>query len=116
MGSTNWFYMPSISFNTTTNGTFTKDLYELYYEQFSITDLADGVAPAESRTGTLIKSTSAPASVPYIPGRADLYYYITAYDPGVFSGIAISDDGIMTYTVTAAATDCSYINIIFVLK
>jgi hypothetical protein len=101
MGATNWFYMPSIPFNTTTNGTFTKDLYALYSAQF---------------TAPMAKSTSAPTSVPYIPGPTDLYYYITDYDTGVFSAVSITDAGVMTYTVTAAATDCSYINIIFVVK
>lgn len=101
MGYTNWFYMPSIPFNTSTGGTFTKDLYDLYKSQF--------MTPKA-------KSTSAPASVPYIPGATDLYYYITDYDTGVFSAVTIDDNGLMTYTVTAAATDCSYINIIFVLK
>jgi hypothetical protein len=101
MGATNWFYMPSIAFNTSTSGTFTKDLYDLYKSQF--------MTPKA-------KSTSAPASVPYIPGATDLYYYITDYDTGVFSVVSIDDNGLMTYTVTAAATDCSYINIIFVLK
>lgn len=102
MGYTNWFYMPSVSFNTSavvTNAT--KDLYALYKTQFQI--------PA-------VKSPSAPASVPYIPSRTDLYYYITEFDTSVFENVSISDNGVMTYSVKAGATDCSFINIIFVLK
>jgi hypothetical protein len=33
----------------------------------------------------------------------------------VFSNISITN-GVMTYNVNAAATDCSFINIVFVLK
>jgi hypothetical protein len=100
--STNWFYMPSISFDTSTTGNGrTKDLYTLYYNQFH--------APA-------IKSTGAPTSVPYIPAATDFYYYITDYDTAVFSGISINASGVMTYNVIGSATACSYINIAFVLK
>jgi hypothetical protein len=102
LGYTNWFYMPSISFDTSTSGTGrTKDLYALYYGQFH--------APS-------VKSTGAPTSVPYIPAATDFYYYITAYDGTVFSNITINASGLMTYDVIDSATDCSYINILFVLK
>jgi hypothetical protein len=102
MGYTNWFYMPSVSFNTSVIGTgFTKDLYTLYKSQFQTPQ---------------VKSPSAPVSVPYLPGPTDIYYYITYYDPAVFANVSIDDNGVMTYDVISAATDCSYINIIFVLK
>jgi hypothetical protein len=102
LGYTNWFYMPSVSFNTSVVGTgFTKDLYDLYKSQFQ--------AP-------VVKSPSAPVSVPYLPGPTDVYYYITYYDPAVFANVSINDNGVMTYDVISAASDCSYINIIFVLK
>lgn len=102
MGYTNWFYMPSVSFNTATNQTgATKDLYTLYKNQF--------VTPA-------VKSVGAPVSVPYMPAATDLYYYITEYDTTVFSNVSISASGVMTYNVIGGATDCSYINIVFVLK
>ena len=103
MGTTNWFYMPSVSFDTSVSATgLTKDLYALYNAQFS--------APK-------IKSAGAPVSVPYIPAATDLYYYITDYDAAVFSNISITADGKMTYDVTGSTTtDCSYINIVFVLK
>jgi len=102
MGYTNWFYMPSVSFDTSTNQTAaTKNLYTLYKNQF--------LSPA-------VKSTGAPVSVPYMPAATDLYYYITEYDTNVFSNISITASGEMTYDVIAGATDCSFINIIFVLK
>ena len=102
---TNWFFMPSVSFDTSADATGqTKDLYALYKSQF------DGTSP------TFVKSAGAPASVPYIPAADELFYYITSYDANVFSNISITANGVMTYDVDAAATDCSYINIVFVLK
>jgi hypothetical protein len=102
LGYTNWFYMPSISFDTSSNGTGrTKNLYTLYYNQFKT---------------PLVKSTGAPISVPYIPAATDLYYYITDYDTAVFANISISASGLMTYDVISSATSCSYINIVFALK
>ncbi|MET3037725.1 hypothetical protein ABXT08_16610 [Chryseobacterium sp. NRRL B-14859] len=96
------FYMPSVSFDTSRNATAqTKDLYTLYKNQFG---------------SPKAKSTSAPASIPYFPSSKDLYYYVTDADPNVFSNISISDSGVMTYDVKAAATDCSFINIVFVVK
>jgi len=102
---TNWFYMPSVSFDTSTDATGqTKDLYLLYKSQF------DGTSP------TFAKSAGAPSAVPYIPAADELFYYVTSYDANVFSNISITANGIMTYDVAATATDCSYINIVFVLK
>ncbi|PKF75705.1 hypothetical protein [Chryseobacterium sp. PMSZPI] len=96
------FYMPSVSFNTSQNASGqTKDLYTLYKNQFG---------------SPKAKSTSAPSSIPYFPSSSDLYYYVTDADPNVFSNISISDSGVMTYDVKAAATDCSFINIVFVVK
>lgn len=96
------FYMPSISFDTSQNANAqTKDLYTLYKNQFG---------------SPKAKSTGAPASIPYFPSNKDLYYYVTDADPNVFSNISISDSGVMTYDVKAAATDCSFINIVFVVK
>ncbi|ASW73282.1 hypothetical protein IQ37_03920 [Chryseobacterium piperi] len=96
------FYMPSISFDTSkdANGQ-TKDLYTLYKNQFG---------------SPKARSTGAPASIPFFPSNKDLYYYVTDADPNVFSNISISDTGVMTYNVKAAATDCSFINIVFVVK
>ncbi|TLX23711.1 hypothetical protein FE904_20700 [Chryseobacterium indologenes] len=100
--SVKMFYMPSVSFDTSRNATAqTKDLYTLYKNQFG---------------SPKAKSTSAPASIPFFPSNKDLYYYVTDADSSVFSNISISDSGVMTYDVKAAATDCSFINIVFVVK
>lgn len=105
MSATNWFYMPSISFDSsTTLSGQKKNLYQEYYNQFT------------GASGHFVKSNSAPKIIPYLPKATDLYYYITDYDPNVFSNISIDDNGIMVYDVTAAATDASFINIVFVLK
>ena len=102
MGYNNWFYMPSVAFDTSVTATGqTKNLYNLYYGQFQ---------------NPLVKSAGAPVSVPYIPAATDLYYYITDYDTSVFTNVTINASGVMTYDVTATATDCSFINIVFVLK
>jgi hypothetical protein len=102
LGYNNWFYMPSVAFDTrNTLAGQTRNLYNDYLSQFS--------SPP-------IKSAGAPNTIPYIPAATDLYYYITAFDSNVFSNISITADGIMTYDVTAAATDFSFINIVFVLK
>ena len=99
---TNWFFMPSVSFNTSAIVyNQTKDLYALYKAQF--------MTPA-------VKSTSAPASLPYVPAATDMYYYITEFDTNVFENVTVDDNGLMKYDVKAGATDCSYINIVFVLK
>lgn len=102
LGYTNWFYMPSVSFDTSVNATGqTKNLYSLYYNQYKT---------------PLVKSTGAPASVPYIPAATDMYYYVTSYDTSVFANISINASGVMTYDVISNATACSFINIVFVLK
>ncbi len=95
-----FFYMPSISFDTTTMGTSTKDLYQLYYNQF---------------TTPQVKSTGSLGKVPVL-GKTDLEYYITYYDTNVFSNVSIDGNGVMTYNVISNASDSSFINIVFVVK
>ena len=116
LGATNWFYMPSVSFNTSVTGNdITKNLYDLYLRQF--TGQVDGKGSAGSAgSGSLVRSAGAPVQIPHIPAATDLYYYITDYDTSVFDNITITDEGVMEYDVISAATDCSYINIVFVLK
>lgn len=97
-----WFYMPSISINTSTVGTgLTKDLYNLYKNEFT--------APA-------VKSAGAPAGIPYFTSPSMLYYYVTYFDPTVFANISIDANGVMTYDVINNSTDCSIINIVFAIK
>lgn len=95
-----FFYMPSISFDTTVMGTQQKDLYLLYYNQF---------------TNPPIKSTGSLGKVPVL-GMTDLEYYITYYDTNVFRNITIDGNGLMRYEVINNASDSSFINIVFVVK
>ncbi|CAI8759524.1 hypothetical protein [Chryseobacterium sp. IT-36CA2] len=96
-----FFYMPSININTSVTGPGTLDLYNLYKNQFSTPKVA---------------SSGAPVQIPFFTSSTDLYYYVTDYDPSVFSNVSINTNGIMSYQVTAAARACSYINIVFVIK
>lgn len=115
LGIANWFYMPSIAIDVTTSGTFTRDLYLEYRKQFD--DAVDSSVPADSPTeGTpLVKSPGAPNPFTSIYSADKLYYYVTGYDDKVFSGISITADGKLTYTVDADnVTDATYLNIVFV--
>lgn len=105
LGYTNWFYMPSIPIKTSEDlTTQSLDLYSEYKKQFS------------GASGNFAKSTDAPTIIPYFPAPTDLYYYVTDFDPAVFSNISIDNSGVMTYDVMASATDYSFINIVFVLR
>ena len=107
-----FFYMPSITFDTSADATgVTKDLYAEYKAQFALTN------PNHIVSGTDEETDEEPISeIPYFANPTDLYYVITDYDPNVFSKISIDANGVMTYDVTAAATDCTLINIVFVVK
>lgn len=107
-----FFYMPTITFDT---GVLTKDqadkreseskdLYDEYQKQFNL------------KSGNAVASTSAPAVIPHYPAATDLYYYVTDYDPAVFSDIKIDDNGVMTYKVIGTGTPTSIMNIVFVVK
>lgn len=95
-----FFYMPSILFDTTTLGAKSKDLYQLYYNQFN--------SPQTSSTG-------AAGKIPVL-GRNDLEYYITYFDTTVFTNVTIDANGVMNYSVSNNATDASFLNIVFVVK
>lgn len=100
-----FFYMPSIVFDTSVNASgLQKDLFAEYKDQFTGTN------------NRMVSSTGAPGVIPYFENASDLHYYVTDYDPAVFSNIVIDQNGIMTYDVTAAATDATIINIVFVVK
>ncbi|MDM1093867.1 hypothetical protein ACPDHQ_09005 [Myroides odoratimimus] len=99
-----FFYMPTITFDTSVLGDGTKELYEEYKKQFTMT------------SGNAVKSTSAPAVIPHFPAATDLYYYVTDFDPAVFSDIVIDDKGVMTYKIVGNGTPTSIMNIVFVVK
>lgn len=79
-----FFYMPSILFDTTTLSTSSKDLYQLYLNQFR--------TPAVSSAGSAGK-------IPVL-NREDLEYYVTYIDPVVFTNVSITSGGVITYTVS----------------
>ena len=97
-----WFYMPSVVFDTSTPGTnLTMDLYEAYKKQL---------------TGPQAKNPDAPNFISYLPKATDLNYYISDYDNQVFEIKSISNTGVLTYSIKKAATDATFINIVFVEK
>jgi len=100
-----WFYMPSIVFDTSTPGAKTIDLYQEFKKQLN------------NSGGSLKKSDSAPAQVlSTIPAATDLYYYVTAYDSNVFRINKIDDSGKMSYEIIGEATDATFLNIVLVAK
>ncbi len=102
-----FFYMPSITFDTSQDRLAqTKDLFTEYKNQFALATPGHHVISAGAPT----------AGIPYFATATELYYYITEYDTAVFSNISINANGVMTYDVKAATTDCSLINIVFVVK
>ena len=98
-----FFYMPSIVFDTGTLGDGSKDLYQEYVNQFTL-------------TGNTASSLGAPAVIPHFPEATDLYYYVTDYDPTVFSNIAIDAEGKMTYKIVGSGNPYAVMNIVFVVK
>src|SRR5690554_2908704 len=67
-----FFYMPAIIFDTSTNGTFTKDLHAEYVAQFGGTG-----------NPNLVSSLGANNGIPTLPAN-ELEYHITYYDTAVF--------------------------------
>lgn len=95
-----FFYMPSIVIDTTVLGAKTKNLYQLYYDQFAF--------PAKSSVGSSGK-------IPVL-GKNDLEYYITNYDTNLFTNVSIDANGLLSYTVNSNASETSLMNIVFVVK
>ena len=95
------FYMPSIVMPTTV-GTHTINLYEEYLKQYahknaSNIDTRDNInipndRPIASREGASPLKTYR---------KNDLDYFVVYYDNNVFTNLSITEDGVLTYTVTA---------------
>lgn len=94
-----FFSLPS-NIDTSIIGTYTKDLYDLYYDQFS---------------NPIVKSEGSIGKVPFVD-KNDLEYYITHMDKKVLTDVTIDADGLMTYTVSDDTSDSSHLNIVFVVK
>lgn len=119
--SVNFFYMPSIIFNTATKGTGLKrNLYDEYRSQFTnkefIENTTTGGSIGTNARATFIKSTNAPNEIPFLPNATDLYYYITDYDNTALANLSIDDNGILTYDIIDEGNDYSFVNIVFVIK
>lgn len=99
--ATRFFYMPSINIKTPALGGGSTNLYLEYINQF----------------GTpMAKNPLAAANIPYYLNPQDLSYYITYYDPLVFSNVKIDVNGNATYTIIKKADYDSYMNVVFVVK
>lgn len=119
LGGVKFFYMPSIVINTSTNGTFKRNLHAEYLAQFTGKTFvmnANGGAVTNTPSPKFVTSTGAPVEIPNIPAATDLYYYITDYDNTALSGLTIDANGILTYNVIGTGTDYSFVNIVFVVK
>lgn len=119
-------YMPAVIFDTSVPGTYTRDLYEEYKKQFQgnsvfITGENGGAAigvPAKQiqYTGGVISSNASKPTID-VYSSDELTYYITYYDQTAFaSGMTISADGKLTYTVQNSAPVYGYMNIVFVVN
>ncbi|MEM8846011.1 MAG: hypothetical protein AAGD17_02805, partial [Bacteroidota bacterium] len=96
------FYPPSIAIPASSLGPGTPiNLHAEYVAQYG--------SPA-------VSNPSAPSAIPTY-AASELDYYITFYDTNVFSGVSISDAGIMNFTVDNIPADYnSLINVVFVVK
>lgn len=101
-----FIYSPSITIDVSSlQSGLSLNIYNEYVKQFSGT----GANP-------LIKNpTTEHATIPVYPANY-FDYYITGYDSTVFSGLSISDTGILTYNVIGTASSYSYLNIVMALR
>lgn len=108
----NWFYMPSFPIDVSSTGSFTIDLWDVYKNQFDNKTQTGGIS---------IKSDpNAPRLQPWINSGDDLYYYVVGHDASVFSNVAVSPNGILSYDIDATGlankSDSTYMNIVLVIK
>src|SRR5699024_1289785 len=87
-------------------GTFTVDLYQMYKDQYGLSNTVNSASSAgtEHKIPTLSKS--------------ELIYNITYFDSAVFSNVSVSATGVLTYTITAGSTITvpTFMNIVFEVK
>lgn len=108
-----FMYMPPVllpldnqdpSYNAVT-GTFSVDLYQLYADQFSLShSVSSAKNPSGSRLGVIDKSA--------------LDYFVTYYDPTIFTNLSIDNNGILTYKLPAivSLTNNAFVNVVFQIK
>lgn len=96
-----FFYMPSVVFDISVIGTYSRNLYNEYINQFA--------TPA-------IKSAGAVEGIPTLLA-SQLEYYITYYDTNIFENLSIDQNGVLTYRVkNSSASEKTFMNIVFVVK
>lgn len=108
-----FFYAPSIVLPTSVDDpaynkvteTFTIDMYNVYKSQFGMSDLTS--------------STKSPlaGALPVLK-NSELDYFVTYYDNKVFTTLAISNTGVLTYKLITGFTITAntFINIVFKVR
>lgn len=121
-----FFYMPAVVFNTDNqtnpNSPITRDLYQLYADQFG--GAAHNIVQGVNSSGVAVESvlynkgviSSTGAASLVVFGRGELEYHITYYDTAVFDNVSINENGVLSYEIIGEATPMSYMNIVFVIK
>ena len=93
------FYMPSIV-TPTTVGTHTINLYEEYIKQYADSNGSNtSNKQAPNRSWNIQTNNSNNSLKTY--AKDDLDYFVVYYDNNVFTDLSITEDGVLTYTVTA---------------
>jgi len=96
-----FFYMPSIVFDISVVGTFNRNLYNEYINQFG---------------SPMVISSGSTEGIPTLLA-SQLEYYITYYDTNIFDNLAIDQNGVLTYRVkNSNASEKTFMNIVFVVK
>lgn len=93
------FYMPSIV-TPTTVGTHTINLYEEYIKQYADSNGSNtSNKQAPNRSWNIQTNNSNNSLKTY--AKDDLDYFVVYYDSNIFTNLSITEDGVLTYTVTA---------------
>ena len=93
------FYMPSIVMPTTV-GTHTINLYEEYIKQYADSNGSNTFnKQAPNRSWNIQTNNSNNSLKTY--AKNDLDYFVVYYDNNVFTDPSITEEGVLTYTVTA---------------
>lgn len=96
-----FFYMPSIVFDISVVGTFNRNLYNEYINQFG---------------SPMVSSSGSAEGIPTLLA-SQLEYYITYYDTNIFENLVIDQNGLLTYRVkNSNASEKTFMNIVFVVK
>lgn len=105
------FYMPSIVVPTTVNPRHEVNLYQEYIKQYAHENASNIDTDAASTNATDINKIHIPNDRPIasnmgasplkIYKKNDLDYFVVYYDKNVFTNLSITEDGVLTYTVTA---------------